>query len=233
LEKLESAFQAARRNVESALQSHESLRAQAVNYDNLTQQLAEVEDDWGKKEKQYSIIGKIAEIANGKNAFNITFHRFVLSALLDDVLSNATHRLKIMSRGRYILQRAETPLQKSRQSGLDMIISDTWTGESKRPVGTLSGGESFYASLSLALGLADVVQRYAGGIRLDTIFIDEGFGSLDADTLDLAMITLDGLKEDGRLVGIISHVESLRERIPLCLEVSRVSNGSIVKMKLG
>jgi exonuclease SbcC len=116
---------------------------------------------------------------------------------------------------------------------LDLVITDTWTGDSKRAVGTLSGGESFYTSLALALGLADVVQRYAGGIRLDTIFIDEGFGSLDSDTLDLAIRSLEGLRENGRLVGIISHVESLRERIPACLEVTKATNGSTVKLRIG
>lgn len=232
LAKLVSAHQEARRLVDAALQSQENLKTQSENYENLLQQIKDVQTDWEKKNQQYSIIGNIADIANGKNAFNITFHRFVLSALLEDVLGNATQRLHLMSRGRYILQRSESPLDKRKGGGLDMVISDTWTGESKRPVGTLSGGEAFYTSLALALGLADVVQRYAGGIRLDTIFIDEGFGSLDADTLDLAIRTLEGLKEDGRLVGIISHVESLRERVPLCLEVSRTTNGSEVHLKI-
>jgi DNA repair protein SbcC/Rad50 len=232
LRKLESTYQEARGLVETALRSQENLRTTAGNYDNLLQQLGGIQEVWEKKNQEYSIVGKMAEIANGKNAFNITFHRFVLSALLDDVLSNATQRLKLMSRGRYILQRSESPLDKRRGSGLDMVISDTWTGESKRPVGTLSGGEGFYTSLALALGLADVVQRYAGGIRLDTIFIDEGFGSLDADTLDLAIRTLENLKEDGRLVGIISHVESLQERISTRLEISRTNNGSIIQLKI-
>jgi DNA repair protein SbcC/Rad50 len=232
LAKLESASQEARRQVETALQSLQNLKTQVENYDKSLHQFARVQEDWEKNNEQYAIMGKIADIANGKNAYNITFHRFVLSALLDDVLSDATQRLKIMSRGQYNLQRAESPLNKRRGSGLDMVITDTWTGESKRAVETLSGGESFYTSLALALGLADVVQRYAGGIRLDTIFIDEGFGSLDSDTLDLAIRTLEGLKENGRLVGIISHVEGLRERIPARLEVTRTTSGSTVKLRI-
>ncbi len=130
-----------------------------------------------------------------------------------------------MSRGRYLLQRAESPLKGRRVGGLDLVVNDTWTDDS-RPVETLSGGESFYASLALALGLREIVQAYAGGIRLDTIFIDEGFGTLDTDTLDLAIRTLEGLKEGGRLVGIISHVESLRERIPVRLQVTAGVTGS-------
>ena len=143
--------------------------------------------EFDRTEKQYTVIGRIADVANGRNTQNLTFQRFVLSALLDSVLNDATHRLRIMSRGRYILQRAQSPIDKRRSSGLDLVISDTWTGESIRPVETLSGGEGFYTSLALALGLTEVVQHYAGGMRLDTIFVDEGFGSLDADTLDLAI----------------------------------------------
>ena len=116
-------------------------------------------------------------------------------------------------------------------AGLDLEVLDTWAGET-RPVKTLSGGEGFYTSLALALGLADVVQAYARGIRLDTIFIDEGFGSLDADKLDRAIQTLEDLKEGGRLVGIISHVDSLRERVPARLEVSAGTNGSTARFVL-
>jgi DNA repair protein SbcC/Rad50 len=233
LEKLKAEFQDARRKVDEVLKLIQALENQDESYKKNLEQLTQVQDDFNRIEKQYTVIGKIADVANGKNAFNLTFQRFVLSALLDDVLSDATQRLKIMSRGRYILQRAQSPLDKRRASGLDLVISDTWTGDSTRSVETLSGGEGFYTSLALALGLAEVVQHYAGGIRLDTIFVDEGFGSLDADTLDLAIRTLEGLKEGGRIVGIISHVESLRERIPARLEVTAGVNGSCVKLMIG
>jgi exonuclease SbcC len=106
-----------------------------------------------------------------------------------------------MSKSRYLLQRSQSPLDKRKEGGLDLVVSDTWTGDSKRPVETLSGGEGFYTSLALALGLAEVVQVYAGGTRLDTVFVDEGFGSLDSDTLDLAIQTLENLREGGRLIG--------------------------------
>jgi len=112
--------------------------------------------------------------------------------------------------------------------GLDLEIFDEYTGYS-RPVVTLSGGEAFLASLSLALGLADLVQQYSGGIYLDTVFIDEGFGSLDSETLDLAVNTLVDLQSSGRLVGIISHVNELRERIDARLEIVPEACGSITK----
>ena len=229
IKKLSEEYQVARNNYEKALNTVNQLVALEKNCDEHIKQLTQVQDEFNHLEKQFTIIGKIADVANGKNAFNLTFQRFVLSALLDDVLNDATQRLNIMSRGRYIIQRAQLPLNKRRASGLDLVICDSWTGESKRPVETLSGGEGFYTSLALALGLAEVVQRYAGGIRLDTIFIDEGFGSLDSDTLDLAIRTLEGLRENGRLVGIISHVESLRERIPTRLEVTPTTKGSTIK----
>jgi len=116
-----------------------------------------------------------------------------------------------MSNGRFDLQRLTGVDDRRKAGGLDLVVYDAYTGTT-RPVNTLSGGEGFLASLSLALGLADVVQSYAGGIKLDTIFIDEGFGSLDPESLDLALRALVDLQKEGRLVGIISHVPELKER---------------------
>lgn len=232
LVKLQAEAQKARAKVEAALQSEQNLKSQLDNCDKHLKQLARVQDELAEAEKEFGVVGKIAKIANGQNNYKLTFQRFVLSTLLDHVLNDATQRLQIMSRGRYLLQRAQSLLDKRRAGGLDLVVSDTWTGDSKRPVETLSGGECFYTALALALGLAEVVQYYAGGIRLDTVFIDEGFGSLDSDTLDLAIRTLENLKEGRRLVGIISHVESLRERIPTRLEVSAGINGSMAKFNI-
>jgi exonuclease SbcC len=230
---LEAEFQQAREEADAALRSERDLASELKTCDEWREQLVQLQDEFTQKEKEFAVIGRIAEVANGRNVHNITFQRFVLSALLDDVLSYATQRLQVMSRSRYLLQRAQSPLDKRKASGLDLVVSDTWTGDSKRPVETLSGGEGFYTALALALGLAEVVQAYAGGIRLDTIFVDEGFGSLDSDTLDLAIRTLENLREGGRLVGIISHVESLRERIPVRLEVTSGVNGSTAKFVIG
>ncbi len=233
LAKLQTEAQKARDKVEAALRSARDFESQLKNCDDYLEQLTQLQNEFTEKNKEFTVVGTIAEVANGRNAHNINFHRYVLSTLLEAILGDATQRLQIMSRGRYLLQRAQSPLDKRRASGLDLIVSDTWTGDSTRPVETLSGGEGFYTSLALALGLAEVVQRYAGGIRLETIFIDEGFGSLDSDTLDLAIQTLENLKEGGRLVGIISHVDSLRERIPTRLEVIAGINGSAAKFVIG
>lgn len=133
-----------------------------------------------------------------------------------------------MSSGRFSLRRVEETEDKRKAGGLDLEVDDTYTGTARR-VSTLSGGESFLASLALALGLADVVQSYAGGIRLDTVFIDEGFGSLDPEALELAYRTLVDLQRSGRLVGIISHVPDLKELISTRLEVTPIRRGSTAR----
>lgn len=181
---------------------------------------------------EYAIIGQVSEVASGKNQAGLTFQRFVLTFLLDDVLVAATHRLRLMSRGRYQLHRRRDRADGRASAGLDLEVFDTYTGTA-RPVATLSGGESFLASLSLALGLADVVQARSGGIRLETLFIDEGFGSLDPEALDLALRALTDLMKDGRLVGIISHVPELREQVPARLEIINDRSGSAARFVLG
>jgi len=134
-----------------------------------------------------------------------------------------------MSKGRYQLLRKEDRAKGNKASGLELEVEDAYTGK-VRPVATLSGGESFMAALSLALGLSDVVQAYAGGIRLDTLFIDEGFGSLDSESLDLAIRTLVDLQATGRMIGIISHVAELREQIGSRIDVSAGRAGSRLKI---
>jgi exonuclease SbcC len=182
-------------------------------------------------DKKYQTVGYIADVANGKNPHSVTFQRFVLGALLDDVLVAASQRLKIMSKGRYLMQRQSKLTDGRKAGGLDLEVSDAYTGHT-RSAGTLSGGESFLAALSLALGLADVVQSYSGGVYLDTIFIDEGFASLDPEALDAAMQALIDLQQGGRLVGIISHVSELKERIDTRLEITAGKSGSSAKFRL-
>ena len=175
--------------------------------------------------EQYKSVGAVYELLSGQHT-GINFERYVLGALLDEVLSAANLRLDKMSRRRYELQRSRSWDDKRvRRIGLDIEVFDNYTGYA-RPANTLSGGETFLASLSLALGLADVVQAYSGGIHLDTIFIDEGFGTLDGETLDFALKALMELKQGGRLVGIISHVPELRERIDARLAVRKTDRGS-------
>ncbi len=176
---------------------------------------------------QYAIIGTLSEVANGVSGRRISLQRFVLSVLLDDVLLQASQRLNVMSKGRYRLSRKLDATDGRVAAGLDLEVEDSYTDKS-RPVATLSGGESFMAALSLALGLSDVVQSYAGGIKLDTLFIDEGFGSLDPESLDLAIKTLIDLQASGRMIGIISHVTELKEQMSLRIDVTSSREGSSI-----
>jgi exonuclease SbcC len=179
-------------------------------------------------EKQYAIVGTLNDVANGATGTKVSLQRFVLSVLLDDVLIQASQRLKIMSKGRYQLVRKEDRSKGNKASGLELEVEDGDTGK-PRSVATLSGGESFMAALSLALGLSDVVQSYAGGIKLDTLFIDEGFGSLDMESLDAAIQVLIDLRATGRTIGIISHVTELKEQMALRIDVTRGSTGSGIR----
>ncbi|MGM0903198.1 MAG: SbcC/MukB-like Walker B domain-containing protein [Bacillota bacterium] len=176
-------------------------------------------------EERYKLIGHLYEISKGQNTYRITFERFVLAAFLDDILTEANVRLGKMTSGRYKLLRKTDRSKGNIQSGLELLVFDQYTGQT-RHVKTLSGGESFKAALSLALGLADVVQNYAGGVSLETMFIDEGFGTLDPESLDQAIEALIDIQSSGRLVGIISHVPELKERIDARLEVTATQSGS-------
>ncbi|GKX68415.1 AAA family ATPase [Inconstantimicrobium mannanitabidum] len=182
------------------------------------------------KEEKYKVIAKVANMANGRNANKISFERYVLAAYFDDVIRAANVRLDKLSDGRFELSRSEEILDgRARKEGLEMNVYDYYTGKSRR-VGTLSGGESFKASLALALGLSDAIQSYAGGIEIKTMFIDEGFGSLDDYSLENAIECLLDLQTGGRLVGIISHVQALKDRVGARIEVTKSSKGSSLKL---
>ena len=176
-------------------------------------------------EEAYQVSAALAETARGNNSSRLSLSAFVLQTILDDVLLAANERLETMSGGRYLLRRSEVLGDARKKSGLNLEVNDAYTGVA-RPVKTLSGGEIFLASLALALGLTDVVQSYAGGLRLDTILVDEGFGSLDPDALESALQALTDLQANGRLVGIISHVAELEERIPTRLKIIPGDHGS-------
>lgn len=192
--------------------------------------LEKLEKAMGEAREEITFLSRLNDLANGgEQGFkNVTFERYVLGAILDEVVYAANLRLQKMSRSRYSLERSDYTGGGRGKQGLDLAVMDAFTGQS-RPANTLSGGETFLASMALALGLADVIQSYAGGIHMDTMFIDEGFGTLDPDTLELAMETLVQLQSSGRLIGMISHVPELKTRIPAHLEVTRGDDGSTAK----
>ncbi|MGX2953983.1 AAA family ATPase [Shewanella sp. JL219SE-S6] len=180
-------------------------------------------------EQEYALIGTLSDVANGNSHSKVSLQRFVLSVLLDDVLLEASRRLALMSKGRYRLLRKEDRAKGNKASGLELEVEDAYSSK-VRPVATLSGGESFMAALSLALGLSDVVQAYAGGIKLDTLFIDEGFGSLDQDSLELAVRTLMDLQSSGRMIGVISHVSEMKEQISCRIDINKHALGSSIRL---
>jgi exonuclease SbcC len=192
--------------------------------------LETLEQAMGEAREEVTFLSRLNDLANGgEQGFkNVTFERYVLGAILDEVVYAANLRLQTMSRNRYSLERSDYTGGGRGKQGLDLAVMDAFTGQS-RPANTLSGGETFLASMALALGLADVIQSYAGGIHMDTMFIDEGFGTLDPDTLELAMETLVQLQSSGRLIAMISHVPELKTRIPAHLEVTRGDDGSTAK----
>jgi exonuclease SbcC len=228
---LENTLHEAELKKDNALKLENTLSEKVKSFIGYYKDISKIQEEIVREEERYSVIGRLAEVSNGNNGYGITFQRFVLGVLLEDITAAATERLKLMSRGRYHLRRTLDRTRKNAAGGLELEVFDTYTGI-ERSVNTLSGGESFLASLSLALGLADVVQAYSGGISLDTIFVDEGFGTLDPESLDFAMKTLIDLQKGGRLVGIISHVPELKERIDARLEVVPADRGSIARFNI-
>ncbi|WP_426298367.1 AAA family ATPase [Arthrobacter sp. R-11] len=177
------------------------------------------------------LLGNLADTARGAgdNSYRMSLNSYVLAARLEQVADAASERLVAMSDGRYTLRHTDARAARGQKSGLGLEVVDEWTGQ-HRDTATLSGGESFMASLSLALGLADVVQQEAGGVDIETLFVDEGFGSLDEQALEQVMDALEGLRDGGRVVGLVSHVAEMKQRIASQLQVEKGRNGSTVRV---
>lgn len=227
-EKIKESLQMITNEIDCILNNRTDLLVKKRDNEEFYQRIHELNEQMKELEERYKLIGHLYDIARGQNTYRITFERFVLAAFLDDILQEANVRLKKMTAGRYLLLRKTDRSKGNIQSGLELLVFDQYTGQ-ERHVKTLSGGESFKAALSLALGLADVVQNYAGGVSLETMFIDEGFGTLDPESLDQAIEALMDIQSSGRLVGIISHVPDLKERIDARLEVFAEQTGSRTK----
>ena len=176
-------------------------------------------------DREYSRYARLHGLLSGKNAMRMPILQYVLSMMLEETTASANRFFSILSRGRYALRRMDAPKGGQGYAGLDIEVLDGMSGTA-RSIETLSGGEQFLASLSLAFGLSEVVQSYSGAVRLDALFIDEGFGSLDTDTLDTAMRALETIRQSGRVIGIISHVAELQRRIPTMIRVSKTASGS-------
>jgi DNA repair protein SbcC/Rad50 len=194
-------------------------------------QLSGALDAWRPVRAELDLVTRLASLVDGSSSDNrlrMRLSGYVLASRLAQVVAAANVRLSRMSDQRYALEHTGGRGAGENRGGLSLQVRDEWSGEARDPA-TLSGGETFVVSLALALGLADVIAHEVGGTDLDTLFVDEGFGSLDAETLDDVMDTLDSLREGGRVVGVVSHVAHLRERIPTQLHVEKRRRGSAVR----
>ena len=186
-------------------------------------------DDLRRVSGEYGYVKDLDNVASGMNPKRLVFEQYVLATYFEEILRAANIRFMKMTAGRYEMSRLETASDGRSRDNLEIQVFDYYTGK-YRSVKTLSGGESFKASLSLALGMSDVIQAFHGGIRVDTLFVDEGFGTLDGESLEQACETLRTLVEKDRFVGIISHVPELRERIEHQIIVHKTSSGSTIQL---
>ncbi len=205
----------------------EQASSSLASLDSLKRQWDELEAERAERASRAGAIVSLSQDLSGANPARVSFDAWILGMYLEEIAAFANERLGRMSEGRYRIQLNESYRKGNSLSGLELEILDSYTGKA-RPSGTLSGGETFMASISLALGLADSIQSRSGGIQLDAVFIDEGFGSLDEASLERAISILDEIRGH-RMVGIISHVSELRTRIPSRIEIVKRASGSAVR----
>jgi len=223
----------------AALASLGSARSTVALWDGRARRLTELSaalgaalDAWAPLREDLDLTTRLCSFVDGRspdNHLQMRLSAYVLAYRLSQVVAAANERLAVMSDQRYTLEHTARRGAGETRGGLSLLVRDDWSGESRDPV-TLSGGETFVVSLALALGLADVITQEAGGADLDTLFVDEGFGSLDADTLDDVLDVLDSLRDGGRVVGVVSHVSEMRDRIPAQLVVTKTRRGSSLSL---
>ena len=226
----ETALLAAREAHDCAVADHDRAQHRSAQLDDLVPRLRVKLAALEPLAAQADEVRRLADLTAGQgaNTLRMTLSSFVLAARLEEVAAAASERLLRMTAGRYSLVHTDTGRGGAR-AGLGLLTRDAWTGHD-RDTCTLSGGEMFLASLALALGLADVVTAEAGASRMEALFVDEGFGTLDEETLEDVMTVLDGLREGGRIVGVVSHVSELRQRIPAQIQVRKGRTGSHVRV---
>lgn len=224
-EELQEALEEKRAVQQSLSKKQESRNLTERTYSSLKTKLAGLKETM----ERYSLVKGLDDLANGNNKKRLVFEQYVLISCFEEILYAANLRLQTMSAGRYELRRVRGIVDARSKDNLEMEVLDYYTGK-YRSVKTLSGGESFKVSLSLALGMSDVIQAQSGGIRVETMFIDEGFGTLDGESLDQACLVLQGLTESNRLIGLISHVPELSEKIPDQIRIHKTNTGSYAEV---
>jgi len=225
------AADAARKAVSDGAVQIGLLEGSAATLEELAEKLAAAGGQIRPLRSRFELLQSVTETArgNGENNYRMALSTYVLAARLEQIAAAATERLAAMTAGRYSLVHDDSR-SGNRKAGLGLHVIDDWTGV-RRDTSTLSGGESFMASLALALGLADVVQQESGGTSMETLFVDEGFGSLDEEALEQVMDALEGLRDGGRVVGLVSHVGEMKQRIGAQLQITRGRNGSTIRFR--
>ncbi|MYL58935.1 SMC family ATPase, partial [Virgibacillus halodenitrificans] len=222
---LETQLQELKNAYETALKAVQQSREWFKEAQQLKDNILKANEQVRKIDQQLRTVSDLFNIVRGQNDRKISFERYLQIEYLEQIIDVANHRLRRLSNGQFQLIRSDRQESHGRQSGLALDVHDAYTGQT-RDVKTLSGGEKFNASLCLALGMSDVIQSFQGNIKIDTMFIDEGFGTLDEESLNKAIDTLVDLQQSGRMIGVISHVQELKAIFPAILEVKKTKEGS-------
>lgn len=228
LSPVEEELEEARSSKKDALEKQKTWDRQLSEVRRTLKLMKSRREQMEEKEREYGYVKDLENMACGNNSKKLVFEQYVLAGYFEEILRAANFRFRKMTSGRYEMSRVEQVGDGRVKDNLEIQVMDYYTGKF-RSVRTLSGGESFKASLSLALGMSDVIQAMSGGIKVDTLFIDEGFGALDGESLDQACETLMSLVEKNRLIGIISHVPELKDRIEKQLVIDRTAAGSTIR----
>ncbi|MEZ4390771.1 MAG: SbcC/MukB-like Walker B domain-containing protein [Polyangiales bacterium] len=223
---LEARAAEARREADAARERLGSSLARRGELARASARLEELSRELAQRSPRWDAVRAVAAAVNGRAAGRTRLSRYVLIDAFERVVACASARLDVISDGRFRLLRRDL-----RQAGreFELAVTDSYHGAGERPAASLSGGEMFLASLAMALGLSDVLQAASGGVHLESLFVDEGFGSLDEESLDKAVAVLEQLRARSRLVGVVSHVAEMRRRIPARLEVLRADGGSVTR----
>ncbi|AXH99513.1 SMC family ATPase [Sporosarcina sp. PTS2304] len=224
LDIIEQQVQQAKEQYEKALTVYNQMEAWKLAADDFYKQLEMSKSRIVSLEENFGKVTNLYDVIRGQNRLKISFERYIQIEYLERIIQAANIRLRELSNGQYELVRSDRQETRGRQSGLGIDVHDAYTGQT-RDVKTLSGGEKFNASLCLALGMADVIQSFQGAVRMETMFIDEGFGALDEEAVQKAIDTLIALQQSGRMIGVISHIEEMKEAIPATLLVTKMKEG--------
>lgn len=226
---IEARWAQAKERMEATTNRLTTLQNELVRQTQIIAEWKRLKQETAQEEKRLQTMKLIADTGKGINPQKLPFETYVQTAFFDQILHEANLHLDLMTSGQFRLERKMETAKGNAKSGLELLVFDAYTGQSRR-VQNLSGGEGFKASLALALGLAEVVQQLSGGVSLETMLIDEGFGTLDSESLDQAIELLMSLQATGRLVGVISHVQELKDRVDARIEVKKSRSGSTIQL---